>query len=163
MRPPAGLHATNAGGMRRTHLRGHANILKRLCIHVGEFNVGLFMRTLCGVGTPRSLQGHLTAVSVLAVAVWARVLGLWPNLGAPAADDSSPFTPHHRFEFLSVNASQKRPFSHGLLGDDFAAGMGAVRLGVLPQSDQPVVEVRTLVAIASSPVSSAARFPKIGF
>ena len=56
--------------MRRTHLRGHANILKRLCIHVGGFNLDLFMRTLCGVGTPRSLQGHLTAVSVLAVAVW---------------------------------------------------------------------------------------------
>ncbi len=93
--------------MRRTHLRGHANILKRLCIHVGGFNLGLFMRTLCGVGTPRSLQGHLTAVSVLAVAVWARVLGLWPDLGAPAADDSSPFTPHHRFELRPVNASKE--------------------------------------------------------
>ena len=97
-RPNAHLYDT--GGMRRTHLRGHANILKRVCIHVGGFNLGLFMRTLCGVGTPRSLQGHLTAVSVLAVAVWARVLGLGPDLGAPAADDSSPFTPHHRLELL---------------------------------------------------------------
>ena len=93
--------------MRRTPLRGHTNILKRLCIHVGGFNLGLFMRTRCGVGTPRSLQGHLTAVSVLLVAVWARVLGLWPDLGAPAADDSSPFTPHHRFELLPVNASKE--------------------------------------------------------
>ena len=100
-------HLYNTGGMRRTHLRGHANILKRLCIHVGGFNLGLFMRTLCGVGTPRSLQGHLAAVSVLVVAVWARVLGLWPDLGAPAADDSSPFTPHHRFELLPVNASKE--------------------------------------------------------
>ena len=47
------------------------------------------------------------AVSVLVVAVWARVLGLWPDLGAPAADDSSPFTPHHRFEFLPVNTSKE--------------------------------------------------------
>ena len=100
-------HLYNTGGMRRTHLRGHANILKRLCIHVGGFNLGLFMRTLCGVGTPRSLQGHLAAVSVLVGAVWARVLGLWPDLGAPAADDSSPFTPHHRFELLPVNASKE--------------------------------------------------------
>ena len=100
-------HLYNTGGMRRTHLRGHANILKRLCIHVAGFNLGLFMRTLCGVGTPRSLQGHLTAVSVLVVAVWARGLGLWPDLGAPAADDSSPFTPHHRFELLPVNASEE--------------------------------------------------------
>ena len=100
-------HLYNTGGMRRTHLRGHANILKRLCIHVGGFNLGLFMRTRCGVGTPRSLQGHLTVVSVLVVAVWARVRGLWPDLGAPAADDSSPFTPHHRFELLPVNASKE--------------------------------------------------------
>ena len=78
-----------------------------MCIHVGGFNLGLFRRTLCGVGTPRSLQGHLTAVSVLVVAVWARVLGLWPDLGAPAADDSSPFTPHHRLELLPVNASKE--------------------------------------------------------
>ena len=100
-------HLYNTGGMPRTHLRGHANILKRLCIHVGGFNLGLFMRTRCGVGTRRSLQGHLTAVSVLVVAVWARVLGLWPDLGVPAADDSSPFTPHHRFELLPVNASKE--------------------------------------------------------
>ena len=44
-RPNAQLYDT--GGMRRTHLRGHANILKRLCIHVGGFNLGPFMRTLC--------------------------------------------------------------------------------------------------------------------
>ena len=44
--------------MRRTHLRGHANILKRLFVHIGGFNLGLLMRTLIGVGTPRGLQGR---------------------------------------------------------------------------------------------------------
>src|SRR5262245_38887906 len=54
-RPNAHLYET--GGMRRTHLRGHANILKRLLVHSGGFNLGLLMRTLIGVGTARGLQG----------------------------------------------------------------------------------------------------------
>jgi hypothetical protein len=48
--------------MRRTHLRGHTNILKRLLIHAGGFNLGLVMRHLIGVGTPRGLQGRVAAV-----------------------------------------------------------------------------------------------------
>ena len=50
-------HFYETGGMRRTHLRGHTNILKRLPVHIGGFNLGLLMRSLVGVGTPRSLQG----------------------------------------------------------------------------------------------------------
>jgi hypothetical protein len=50
------------GGMRRTHLRGHENILKRLLIHAGGFNLGLLIRSILGVGTPRALQGRLTAL-----------------------------------------------------------------------------------------------------
>jgi transposase len=56
-RPFAHLYET--GGMRRTHLRGHTNILKRLLIHAAGFNLGLVMRTALGVGTPRGLQGAL--------------------------------------------------------------------------------------------------------
>src|SRR5687767_1409176 len=59
-RPFAHLYET--GGMRRVHLRGHVNILKRLLIHTGGFNLGLLMRQLIGVGTPRGLQGRLVAV-----------------------------------------------------------------------------------------------------
>jgi transposase len=55
-------HVYDTGGMRRTHLRGHANILKRLLIHAGGFNLGLVMRHLIGLGTPRGLQDHLVAV-----------------------------------------------------------------------------------------------------
>ncbi len=32
-------HTYETGGMRRTHLRGHSNIYKRLCIHGGAFNL----------------------------------------------------------------------------------------------------------------------------
>ena len=59
-RPFAHLYET--GGMRRVYLRGHINIRKRLLIHTGGFNLGLLMRTLFGVGTPRSLQGRAAAL-----------------------------------------------------------------------------------------------------
>ena len=55
-------HVYDTGGMRRTHLRGHTNILKRLLIHAGGFNLGLVMRHLIGAGTPRGLQGRLAAI-----------------------------------------------------------------------------------------------------
>jgi transposase len=54
-------HLYDTGGMRRTHLRGHENILKRLLIHAGGFNLGLLIRSILGVGTPRGLQGRLAA------------------------------------------------------------------------------------------------------
>ena len=59
-RPFAHLYET--GRMRRVHLRGHANILKRLLIHTSAFNLGLLMRQRIGVGTPRGLQGRLIAI-----------------------------------------------------------------------------------------------------
>jgi transposase len=103
-RPNAHLYET--GGMRRTHLRGHANILKRLLVHVGGFNLGLFMRTLVGVGTPRSLQGRVAALLAGMIAVWMHVVGWWSDLGTPAADQRAPFTPHRRFEFVPVGDKQ---------------------------------------------------------
>lgn len=55
-------HLYDTGGMRRTHLRGHENILKRLLIHAGGFNLGLLVRRILGVGTPRGLQGRVATV-----------------------------------------------------------------------------------------------------
>ena len=51
-------HCYDTGGMRRTHLRGHRNILKRLLIHVGAFNLSLIFRSLLGSGTPRELRNR---------------------------------------------------------------------------------------------------------
>ena len=50
-------HCYDTGGMRRIHLRKHNNILKRLLIHVAGANLGLLLRNLYGLGTPRGLQG----------------------------------------------------------------------------------------------------------
>jgi transposase len=46
-------HCYETGAMRRTHLRGHENILKRQLIHVGAFNLSLILRKVLGAGTPR--------------------------------------------------------------------------------------------------------------
>ena len=54
-------HCYETGGMRRTHLRGHENIHKRLLIHVMGYNLSLVLRQLFGFGTPRSLQGAFSA------------------------------------------------------------------------------------------------------
>jgi len=61
-------HMYESGGMRRVYLRGHENILKRIMLHAGALNLGLLMRTLFGVGTPRGLQGCVTAFFV---ALWS--------------------------------------------------------------------------------------------
>jgi len=58
-------HAYETGGMRRTHLRGHPNIQKRLLIHLAGLNLGLVMRKRFGKGTPRGLQGLRAAVFTL--------------------------------------------------------------------------------------------------
>lgn len=50
-------HVYDTGGMRRTHLRGHENILKRLLVHTAGFNLSLVFRRDIGKGTPRGLQG----------------------------------------------------------------------------------------------------------
>ena len=38
------------------------NILKRVLIHVCGYNLGLLMRKLLGVGTPRGLQGLIATL-----------------------------------------------------------------------------------------------------
>ncbi len=97
-RPNAHLYET--GGMRRTNLRGHTNILKRLLVHVGGFNLGLLMRTLIGVGTPRGLQGRLAAIIATMIAL---IAGRWHDDVAAGVDREPYRPPHHRFELPPVN------------------------------------------------------------
>ena len=63
-------HLYETGGMRRTYLRGHDNILKRLLVHAGAYNLGLWMRTMFGVGTPRGLQGRLVTLIAVLMTLW---------------------------------------------------------------------------------------------
>ena len=77
-------HLYDTGGLRRTHVRGHSNILKRLLIHAGAFNLGLLMRQVFGRGTPRGLQGRRIApgapditLGTLLDRVWTAAMRLW--------------------------------------------------------------------------------------
>jgi transposase len=95
-RPNAHLYET--GALRRTHLRGHANILKRVVIHASGFNLGLIMRRLIGVGTPRGLQGRLVAVLAMLLAVFTAVRRQLTALSAST-----------RFIAALAAGSQRRP------------------------------------------------------
>src|SRR6185436_15309993 len=66
-------HCYETGGMRRTHLREHPNILKRLLIHVAGFNLGLVMRHRFGIGKPRVLQGLVARLLRLFYAFFTRL------------------------------------------------------------------------------------------
>jgi len=77
-RPFAHLYET--GGMRRVYLRGHHNILKRILLHAAALNLGLLMRTLFGVGTPRGLQGRVAALFIVIGSLVRPLDTLWTHL-----------------------------------------------------------------------------------
>ena len=83
--------------MRRTHLRGHTNILKRLLVHAGGFNLGLVMRHLIG-SSPRGLQDRpATVVAAFLLLLgapqrWLVAISAWHPLMAAARPVTSPTT-----------------------------------------------------------------------
>ena len=74
--------------MRRLHVRGHENVLKRLLIQVSAFNLGMLMRQSLGVGTPRGLQGRICALMLLILSLFKRLKGLFGLI--PAAWPEKP-------------------------------------------------------------------------
>ena len=82
-------HCYETGGMRRLHLKGRENVLKRLLIHVGAFNLAVAMRGKLGAGTPRGLadarKRAKTGLEELAAASWAALAALRRLFGASGA------------------------------------------------------------------------------
>ena len=70
-------HCYETGGMRRTHLRGQDNILKRLLVHVAGCNLGLLMRRNFGFGTPRGLSELLSSLLSLVFRAHDLAQRLW--------------------------------------------------------------------------------------
>ncbi len=64
-------HMYETGGMRRTHLQGQKNILKRLLFHAIGFNLALLIRKSFGIGKPRTLQGLSDAILLVQIAMTA--------------------------------------------------------------------------------------------
>jgi transposase len=86
-------HMYETGGLRRTHLRKHNNILKRLLLHAVGFNLALLLRKLYGIGKPRTLQGTAEAVLFLRI-VLAALSESWEESPEP-----------HEFAFESLSVS----------------------------------------------------------
>jgi transposase len=55
-------HCLETGGGRRAHVRRQDNVAKRALIGGATYNLGLLMRTLTGIGTPKGLQGRFAEV-----------------------------------------------------------------------------------------------------
>ena len=70
-------HLFNSGGMRRTHLKTHAKIIKRLLVHACGFNLGLVMRKLFGKGTPRGMADAIAAVFAFIVTLVMNFASHW--------------------------------------------------------------------------------------
>jgi transposase len=75
-------HVCESGGGRRSWLRGRADVSKRYQIQVAAHNLGVVMRQLFGVGTPRGLQ---RACAALAAVIWAWIASItaWMGHGSP--------------------------------------------------------------------------------
>src|SRR5664279_410081 len=65
-------HCYETGAMRRCHLRGHENILKRQLIHVGAFNLSLILRKWLGAGTPREWKNRFGRLVLLVYLLFTR-------------------------------------------------------------------------------------------
>jgi transposase len=109
-------HCYETGGMRRTHLRGRENILKRQLIHVCAFNLSLIFRHISGAGTPRELnkQGR----EALAVFIWLQIALLQLEMAAGKRSTvlSLPKSaPRRRFS-RSASLPKNRGLHHRLLG-----------------------------------------------
>lgn len=69
-------HTCGSGNQRRTWLRGLENVQKRYLLTAAARNLGLIMRKVFGIGTPRSLQGLAARVSRLVHALVALFAGV---------------------------------------------------------------------------------------
>jgi hypothetical protein len=66
-------HTCETGGARRSRLRGLVDVAKRYLMYVAGRNLGVIMRSLFNMGTPKSLQTEGQA-SACAVFAWLKLL-----------------------------------------------------------------------------------------
>src|SRR5712675_108559 len=64
-------HMYETGAMRRVHLQGRKNILKRLLIHGAAFNLSLILRKVLRAGTPRGFGDLHTGLFAALRNAWA--------------------------------------------------------------------------------------------
>ena len=101
--------------MRRTHLRGHRNILKRLLLHVAAFNLSLILRREAGVGTPRGLQDLRNRLFFCFRVVWMFLRSHCGKLGFAAGNFCRQISDSPVWGSGTERCLKKRNFYHGLL------------------------------------------------
>ena len=99
--------------------RGHENVRKRVLVQAAGCNLGLLLRRLTGVGTPRSLQGRaLSAICGLIarlIDLWGRLIDLFGTEWTPAARGAQPPVP----KLLEQAGSAKRLPPRAVTACDF--------------------------------------------
>ncbi len=109
-------HCYETGGMRRLHLRGRENVLKRQLIHVGAFNLSLILRRMLGAGTPRELHNRQNEL-LLAILCLCAALKSSARLPRRVATPSRvPIRPFGTDGLQGV-AAEFRGLHHRLLSD----------------------------------------------
>jgi hypothetical protein len=86
------------GAARRSWLQGLVDVGKRYLMHAAGHNLGVVMRTLFGVGTPRSLQGEGASAPALGFAVWSKLVAVltarsacyWPGPASAVFANARP-------------------------------------------------------------------------
>jgi hypothetical protein len=71
-------HVCETGGGRRSWIRGLMEVTKRYLMQVAGRNLGVIMRKLFGIGTPRSLQGEGGVRPALILDLWKAFRGPVP-------------------------------------------------------------------------------------
>ncbi len=103
-------HQFTTGGLRRIFVRGHANVRKRLLIHVCGFNLGLLMRHLTGSGDAPESAGPSPSPSFCAI--WGEK-GPFDRLESTLGVDPARFEvlgfPDASINHLQVRLRKERP------------------------------------------------------
>jgi transposase len=103
-------HLYETGGMRRLHLRGRDNILKRLLIHAAAFNISLLLRKQLGIGKPRQFQGLSREFFAFYFLILAKLSTAMPESeDGERALPSKPMIPRLIFERFLPDSSRTLP------------------------------------------------------
>jgi transposase len=73
-------HLLETGGARRTWLHGEEKVRKRYSLAAAAYNLGVMMRNLFGIGTPRSLQQFRTDLEAVLRALFLAPITRWRAL-----------------------------------------------------------------------------------
>ena len=97
-------------------VRGHENVRKRVLIQAAGCNLGLLLRRLTGVGTPRSLQGRALSAICGLIGRLSALLGASDGLLGLPMDAGGAGRLNRSSPSCLNRPAQRTAFFHGLVG-----------------------------------------------